>query len=170
MSLREKSIQMAKESEIRAESLRKRREEEELKQLREAFFNTFAEYPDSVWKAYSNFFATKEGLTFKIIPATMDISDGISYFYITNPNDTSDHQSVKLHNLIDLGRYLDSQESRLRNRLRGGGDKIPSDVGEQVEQVEQVEPVEQAMRVEPKPRCKPKRMLRLNENIEEKAV
>lgn len=151
MSLREKSIQMANESADRAEATRKKIEEGELKQLREAFNKKFGEYPDSVWKVWPNFFASKEGLTFKLIFATGNISDGISYFYITNSEHPYGHLSEKLDCLLDLGRYL---------RLREGQDFS------QVKQVEMVGQVEH----EPEPkydkydRDKPKRMLRLNEN------
>ena len=106
MNLREKSILLARESDAKAEVIRREIEEKELKLVREAFYKKFGEYPDRVWQCYPFFYAEKEEITFKLHFAVGTISNGIEYFNIVNPDYPYGELSERLSSIIDLGRFL----------------------------------------------------------------
>lgn len=169
LSLRDKSIQIANEADVKAEALRRKISEEELKQVREAFNKKFGEYPDRVWESYPFFFASKEGLTFKLYFAINNISNGVDYFYITNPEYPYDLLSGKLTSLIDLGRYLKGPfnssltASGASARARSNGDRdVDSFAISSTEQEPEI-----VFEYKHGEKHKPKRMLRLNDNKED---
>jgi len=159
LTLREKSIQLANESEAKSEALRRKIEEEELKQGREAFYEKFGEYPDRVWRSYPFLFASKDGLTFKLYYT----AGNVDYFYITNPEYPYEHLSDKLTSLTDLGRYLKRPENNIPHIEPKYSDNLVVNFSR--------EEIGQEPEIEEKhvggDKHKPKRMLRLNDNQED---
>jgi hypothetical protein len=162
MSLREKSIQLARESDAKAAALRRKIEEEELKQVREAFNKKFGEYPDRVWASYPFFYADKEGLTFKIFLNSNGSIPTIQYFYITTSVPPYNVLSDKLDSLIDLGRFLNAR----RDMVYFDDDPYKRVFGVAPKEKEQIVEKEELKEPEVK-KDKPRRMLRINDNQED---